>query len=319
MSWHEFQSKHKGQGLSKQEISMRWEEYKNANGIKTTSRRKKKSADDVSVRTVNESETMKELGRRSQIESGEEEMGVSLPEKASRTKSSLGSLLSKTGLIDCEPLEEIVINDPKNIVNASYIQNLWNYYRLNDPVSLDLYPDISHIKEPSSDQIDQYEDHLEDLYPVFDEFLRSPDKRLNFIFDLKNALQLIKHDGDLFFVKLPLSTETINYYINITKENAPEEHKVLITLDRCNTEFLVQADGITNHQDNDITNHQSNSITNHQDNDITHHRSNSITNHQGGGITDRQGLYDRYVGVLPSANNPAMNIPSKRDSTCTIC
>jgi len=311
MSWREFQSKHKGQGFSKQEISQMWQEYKDVNEIKTRSHRKKTEADGVSVRTVNESEPMKEPERRSQIESIEKEMGVSLPEKSSSAGSSLGSLLSKTGLIDCEPLEEIVIDDPQNIVNASYIQNLWNYYRLNDPISLDLYPDVSHIKEPSPDQVDQYEDHLQDLYPIFDEFLTSPDKRLNFIFDSKNALQLIKHDGNLFFVKLPLSIETIDYYTNITKEHTPEIHKVLITLDKCNPKFLIRADGITNHQGGGITNHQGDSIIDHQDG--------GITNHQGDSITDRQGLYDKYIGLPPSANNPSMNMPSKKNDRCNIC
>lgn len=106
---------------------------------------------------------------------------------------------------DPKRIVSIVFTDPKGSLNSVVFQELWMYFRRNDPQALSMYPDVKHMTtNMSRDDIlryQEYKDSYEELKSSFYTFIglrhaeliiRSNDRDLQVIQIYKN--------GDLFMI-----------------------------------------------------------------------------------------------------------------------
>lgn len=163
-----------------------------------------------------------------------------ISEKITSIQNTFPSIISNMELKDCQPYDLLIINDPKNDIYASEIQAMWNYFRLTDQTSLQLYPKMNHIKMPDISIIEKYLNQYNQLKPLFLDFLNLNNSRLTFIFNNKHQddLQIQKHDTDIYIIKLPSLATKTDHFIDLAKEeslefNLPPGHKIIVSLDIC--------------------------------------------------------------------------------------
>lgn len=351
MSWIDFRSQYKGSGLSRQEISSMWQQYKDENGIKTKSGRKNKQFDGIQ-----ENSNINELNRQfndidleetpngvdefrrtphgfeefrrtphgfeerefeenpNGFEEGEYEENeyfIPAPKKPSTeahyplitsdpnmgtqyANESSDKILEVLGASNCTQLNVGIIEDGNNNkVTADSINGLWNYYRTTDPLSLELYPDVSHFEKLSEVDIPKYQNYLSQIHDVLDDFLESQNGRL--IFYLPDKTKLVAY--------IKVGDKISGLVSNINKEGIEKINQIFSQLPP-----YLQGENISVVTLEECPSRPSNNINQYD----------GVTYHQGTGQTTNHNIYDRYVGDLPSQMNSDMNMPTNKGGSCII-
>jgi len=245
MSWREFQAKHKGQGFSKQEISQMWQQYKDANGIKSRSRSKTKYSDGISDISQSEHILESSPGRNLIHEMRANQNAMFNIEQ--NPSEVLSNALSQLGLVNCTITYIDTIDDFDNSVDGDYIRQLWTYYRLTDPYSLERYPNVGHLKMPSETLINKLIYDLPMYSPAFDKFLDLPKAKLKFYFSrLDHYVMILKNDKE-FFVLIPTigpeGLQALQDMFNAL-EIPQDVPTVLVYLEDCSSSNPPASDGL---------------------------------------------------------------------------
>lgn len=95
------------------------------------------------------------------------------------------------------------ISDPDHILSVEDIDLLWVYFRTTETISLEKYPNISHLQGKSARITPEFMDKYRDIYPrlktLWSKLLDDPKSFITFLGPFPNrTMATVAKDGDSF-------------------------------------------------------------------------------------------------------------------------